>query len=187
LILFQFRAPSFRFCLAKGWETAEVRRPIHSVGNLVCTHNYPSDWSVPAVAQQVPCRSGAFNPGILNREKPLSDNVRASEAAARLIRRLQELHGPLLLHLSSGCCDGTAPTCLRQGDFRLGSSDVMLGNVEGVPFYAGPPLAPLLAYAELSLDVIESQSDSFSLEAGDGLRFIVYTLNHAGQPCCPRK
>jgi uncharacterized protein (DUF779 family) len=75
----------------------------------------------------------------------LSAHPTASKAAARLTRQLRELHGPLLFHLSCGCCDGTVPICLKQSDFRVGSSDVLLGEVEGVPFYTGGTHARWLA------------------------------------------
>jgi uncharacterized protein (DUF779 family) len=47
-----------------------------------------------------------------NRFMPL--RVLAIPAAATLIRQLQELYGPLILHQSGGCCEGTAPMCFRQ-------------------------------------------------------------------------
>lgn len=100
-------------------------------------------------------------------------HLTVSRAAAALIRRLQELHGPLVFHLSRGCCDGTAPICLRQGELHRGSRDVLLGEVAGAPFYTDAAQAALLANAGLLLDVVESDSDGFSAEAGDGLRFIV--------------
>jgi uncharacterized protein (DUF779 family) len=43
----------------------------------------------------------------------------------------------------------------------------------GAPFYTDAAQAALLDNADLLLDVVESESDSFSVEAGDGLRFIV--------------
>jgi hypothetical protein len=92
-----------------------------------------------------------------------------------------------MFHLSSGCCDGTAPICLRQGEFRLGSCDVLLGEVEGAPFYTGATQANLLANAELLLDVLEGESDSFSIEAGDGVRFILRTLNSARKSSCAKE
>ena len=124
---------------------------------------------------------------VVNPEDVLPAHVAASVVAATLIRRLQRRHGPLLFHLSSGCCDGTAPICLRQGEFHLGSCDVLLGEVEGAPFYTGAAQANLLANAELLLDVVESESDSFSIEAGDGVRFIVRTLNSARKSSCTKK
>ena len=53
--------------------------------------------------------------------------VLITEAAAGLVRQLQDRHGPLLFHQSGGCCEGSAPMCLRRGDFRVGARDVLLG------------------------------------------------------------
>jgi uncharacterized protein (DUF779 family) len=103
----------------------------------------------------------------------LPAHLTISRAAAALIRRLREFHGPLVFHLSSGCCDGTAPLCLRQGELHRGSRDVLLGEVVGAPFYIDAAQAALLANADLLLDVVKSESDSYSVEAGDGMRFIV--------------
>jgi len=104
-------------------------------------------------------------------------HVTVSVTAATLLRKLQQRHGPLLFHLSCGCCDGTAPLCFRQNEFRLGSRDVKLGEVEGVPFYTGDDQAKLLTDAELLIDAVESESDSFSIEAADGVRFVLRTLS----------
>jgi len=109
-------------------------------------------------------------------EDNLPAHVAASSAAAALLRRLRQRHGPLLFHLSSGCCDGTAPMCLRQSDFHPGASDVLLGSLEGVPFYTSSWQAQLLGDVSLLIDVVESQSDSFSLEAAEGIRFIARTV-----------
>ncbi len=103
-------------------------------------------------------------------------HIATSESAAALIRQLQELHGPLMFHLSGGCCDGTAPICLKQGEFPLGPLDVLLGDAEGAPFYTGVAQAELFAHDDLLLDVVKGESDSFSIEAGDGQRFIARTL-----------
>ncbi len=63
--------------------------------------------------------------------------------------------------------------CFRQADFRVGARDVMLGRVAGFPFYVGPEQFDYWASCELSIDVTTGGGDSFSLEAADGLRFIV--------------
>lgn len=114
-------------------------------------------------------------------------HVAITAAAEALVRRLQKLHGPLVFHLSRGCCDGTAPICLRQGELRSGARDVLLGEVAGAPFYTDAAQAALLANAELLLDVVKSESDSFSIEAAQGRRFILRTLNRAGESFCAKE
>jgi uncharacterized protein (DUF779 family) len=102
-------------------------------------------------------------------------SIIATAAATDLIRELKERNGPLLFHQSGGCCDGSVPLCLRQTDFHVGSRDVLLGLVDGTPFYVGAAQFEYLANAELVLDVIPGNLDSFSLEAGEGVRFISRT------------
>jgi uncharacterized protein (DUF779 family) len=105
-------------------------------------------------------------------ENTMSKRIVATPAAIALIRQLTEEYGPLMFHQSGGCCDGSVPLCFKQGEFRVGSRDVLLGVIEGAPFYAGAAQYPYLAKTQLVLDAIEGDLDSFSLEAGSGVRFI---------------
>jgi uncharacterized protein len=98
--------------------------------------------------------------------------VLITEAAARLVRQLHDQHGPLLFHQSGGCCEGSAPMCLRRVDFRIGVRDVLLGAIEGCPFYVSAAQFPYWAHSQLTIDVISDGGDSFSLEAAEGVRFI---------------
>jgi uncharacterized protein len=67
-------------------------------------------------------------------ESGTTARVTLSPAAADLLVRLTEIHGPLMFHQSGGCCDGSSPMCFPDGDFKLGGSDVHLGDlvVEGL-------------------------------------------------------
>src|SRR5450755_3635441 len=55
-------------------------------------------------------------------------------AAVALISQLKQQHGPVMFHQSGGCCDGSAPLCFRQGEFRVSAQDVRLGDIDGTPF-----------------------------------------------------
>ncbi len=101
----------------------------------------------------------------------MPQRVVASPAALALIRELKKKYGPLVFHQSGGCCEGTAPMCFRQADFRVGSRDVLLGSIEGCPFYVGAEQFDYLAFCQLTIDVVTGGGDSFSLEAADGARF----------------
>ncbi len=98
--------------------------------------------------------------------------VLVTEAAARLVRQLRDQYGPLLFHQSGGCCEGTAPMCLRRSGFRVGARDVLLGVIESCPFYVSAAQFPYWAHSQLTIDVVSNGGDSFSLEAADGVRFI---------------
>lgn len=103
----------------------------------------------------------------------MPERVLFTPAAVALVRQLQAAHGPLIFHLSGGCCEGSAPMCFRQSDFRPGARDVLLGEAEGCPFYVGPEQFSYWAYCQLTVDVTTGGGDSFSLEAPEGVRFTV--------------
>ena len=98
--------------------------------------------------------------------------VSATEAAAALIRRLRAIHGELLFHQSGGCCDGSAPMCYPRGEFKLGSRDVLLGEIEGCPFYIGGDQYERWKHTRLVIDAVPGRGSGFSLEAPEGMRFL---------------
>ncbi|QNJ96489.1 DUF779 domain-containing protein (plasmid) [Mycolicibacterium fluoranthenivorans] len=64
------------------------------------------------------------------------DVVDITPQAAQVLQRLIAVHGPVMFHQSGGCCDGSAPMCYPQGEFRTGESDVMLGHLlDETPFW----------------------------------------------------
>lgn len=91
--------------------------------------------------------------------------VIATVRVEELIRRLIDAFGPLIFHQSGGCCEGTAPMCFRQSDFRVGANDVFLGTIDGCPFYIGASTSQYFAGSQLVIDVTTGGGDSFSLEA----------------------
>jgi hypothetical protein len=102
----------------------------------------------------------------------MPERVIATPEAAALIRRLRRDNGPLIFHQSGGCCEGSAPMCLRKRDFRIGSRDILLGVIEGCPFYVGGAEFACWVAFELTIDVTHGSGDSFSIEAPDGVRFV---------------
>ena len=91
--------------------------------------------------------------------------------AVALVAALKAEHGPLIFHLSGGCCEGSAPMCFRQSDFRVGANDVLLGAIDGCPFYVGAAQFDYWSGCQIIVDVATEGGDSFSLEAADGVRF----------------
>jgi uncharacterized protein (DUF779 family) len=102
----------------------------------------------------------------------VAEQVVATAAAVKLIGELKLEYGPLMFHQSGGCCDGSVPLCFKLGEFRVRFRDVLLGTVEETPFYVGHSQAEYLTRTQLVLDVVDGSLDSFSLEAGTGVRFI---------------
>ncbi|HUW54198.1 MAG TPA: DUF779 domain-containing protein [Rhodanobacter sp.] len=98
--------------------------------------------------------------------------VTATAAAEALIERLREKHGPVLFHQSGGCCDGSSPMCYPQDDFIVGDRDVWLGEIAGAPFYMSPSQYEYWKHTQLIIDVVKGSGGMFSLENGQGVRFL---------------
>ncbi len=98
--------------------------------------------------------------------------VLATPVAQALIERLRQQHGPLLFHQSGGCCDGSSPMCYPQDDFIVGDHDVQLGLIAGAPFYMSPSQYEYWKHTQLIIDVVEGRGGMFSLENGQGVRFL---------------
>ena len=104
-------------------------------------------------------------------------------AALDLIERLWDMHGPLMFHQSGGCCDGSAPMCYQAGEFRTGGQDVLLGTLElpvteagsgrEIPFWMSREQFGVWAHTHLTVDAIPGRGSGFSLEAPEGLRFLI--------------
>jgi uncharacterized protein (DUF779 family) len=99
--------------------------------------------------------------------------VQATGAARAVIERLKARHGPLVFVQSGGCCDGSSPVCLAEGEMLLGPSDLRIGEVAGCPFYVDRDLDARWREPSFVLDVAASAGDTFSLEGPDGLQFVV--------------
>jgi hypothetical protein len=101
-----------------------------------------------------------------------STRVTATPAALELIQTLQARHGPLLFHQSGGCCDGSSPMCFPRGEFLIGGSDVLLGDIGGQPFYMSESQFEYWMHTHLIIDVVPGRGGMFSLEGPEGKRFL---------------
>ncbi|MCD9143208.1 DUF779 domain-containing protein [Streptomyces albireticuli] len=108
-----------------------------------------------------------------------SPRVALTPRAAELVRRLRAEHGPLMFHQSGGCCDGSSPMCYPYGEFRTGASDVLLaelgvdGVAEPVGFWMSADQFERWCHTHLTVDVVPGRGSGFSLEAPEGVRFLV--------------
>lgn len=110
---------------------------------------------------------------------PAPERVALTGGAAAMIRRLTQRHGPLMFHQSGGCCDGSAPMCYERGELRTGDSDVLLGELEvdgvdePVPFWMSASQYAYWSHTHLTVDVVPGRGSGFSLEAPEGVRFLI--------------
>jgi uncharacterized protein (DUF779 family) len=111
--------------------------------------------------------------------------VIATEAAREAVRRLRAAPGgnggtgppmrgsrPLMFVQSGGCCAGSVPMCFPAGEYLTGPGDLLLGTVEGCPFYIDRRLYEAWHPSRLVLDVEPGMPEGFSLAAGEGLHFV---------------
>lgn len=107
------------------------------------------------------------------------DRVAITGEAADHVRRLTGLHGPLMFHQSGGCCDGSSPMCYPRGEFLVGSGDVRIGRLgidgldDPVDVWMSAPQFDYWAHTHLTIDVVEGRGAGFSIEAPDGIRFLL--------------
>jgi uncharacterized protein len=99
--------------------------------------------------------------------------ISATQEAVALIVQLRNEHGQLMFHQSGGCCDGSQPMCFEKGEFKVGESDVYLGDIEGCGFFMSRDQFEYWQHTHLTLDVTPGRGSSFSLEIPLGLRFII--------------
>ncbi|GAA2780779.1 DUF779 domain-containing protein [Crossiella cryophila] len=104
----------------------------------------------------------------------MAQRVELTPAAAELLRTLRARHGPLMFHQSGGCCDGSAPMCYPRGEFRVGAADLLLGLVDGdTPFWISRDQYAYWSHTHLTVDVVPGRGSGFSLEAPEGVRFLL--------------
>ncbi|KRE26225.1 DUF779 domain-containing protein [Agromyces sp. Soil535] len=112
-----------------------------------------------------------------------SPRVELAPAAAALLDRLWRRHGPLMFHQSGGCCDGSAPMCYPAGEFVTSAADVLLGELDlgpgpdgesrVAPFWMSSEQFAYWRHTYLVVDVVPGRGSGFSVEAPEGVRFLI--------------
>lgn len=103
----------------------------------------------------------------------MTPRVTTTPAAEDVIAQLKERFGPLMFHQSGGCCDGSSPMCFEKGDFKIGGSDVKIGEVAGCEFFMSIDQFEYWKHTHLTLDVTPGRGSSFSIEIPMGIRFMI--------------
>ena len=110
-----------------------------------------------------------------------SMRVTATAAARQAIDRLCAARGgPVIFVQSGGCCAGSVPMCFPAGEFVVGDRDLLLGEIDGCPFYMDERLAAAWSAGHLVLDVAAGEAEGFSLPAGPGRYFVIRSTEGAG-------
>lgn len=107
--------------------------------------------------------------------------VALTAAAVDLLLLLHQRHGPLMFHQSGGCCDGSSPMCFPAGEFLTGDQDVLLGRFELAEPPGSKPLEFWMSgeqfkhwsHTHLTVDVVPGRGSGFSVEAPEGVRFLI--------------
>ena len=103
----------------------------------------------------------------------MTEQVAITKEARKVIDKLRERFGEIMFHQSGGCCDGSSPMCLEDGDLLIDESDILLGKVHGCKFYMSEFQYKYWKHTHLTLDVTEGRGSSFSLEIPMGIRFVI--------------
>jgi uncharacterized protein (DUF779 family) len=98
-----------------------------------------------------------------------------TENAKKIVDQIKERHGDLIFHQSGGCCNGSSPMIFEKEDMYLDESDIVLGEIAGVPFYMNKDQYEYWKHTHLTIDITEGRGSSFSLEIPLGVRFIVHS------------
>jgi len=107
--------------------------------------------------------------------------VALTDDAAELLVRLRAKHGELMFHQSGGCCDGSSPMCYPDGDFITGDADIHLGDLSvvagedpfTVPVWMSRNQFEYWRHTHLTIDVVPGRGAGFSVEAPEGVRFLI--------------
>ena len=99
--------------------------------------------------------------------------ITATPAAREAISLLRAARGgPVMFVQSGGCCAGSTPMCFPVGEFLVGDIDVLLGDIDGCPFYIDKRLDHAWHQEQFLLDVAAGEPEDLSLPAGDNLHFV---------------
>lgn len=100
--------------------------------------------------------------------------ITATPAARQAITRLRAAQGaPVMFVQSGGCCAGSTPMCFPAGEFIVGDTDALLGDIDGSPFYIDKRLDAAWHQDQFLLDVAAGGPEGFSLSAGDDRHFVI--------------
>ena len=108
---------------------------------------------------------------MIDLSKSRIERVTSTPLCEEWIDKLRELHGDLMFYQSGGCCEGSAPLCMKKGEMRIGTNDVLLGFINSSPFYISGTQYEKWKHTKLIIDVVQGGGNAFSLESPEGISF----------------
>jgi uncharacterized protein (DUF779 family) len=105
----------------------------------------------------------------------MTGRVRASPPVLDLLERLTGRFGPLVIHQSGGCCDGSSPICLPAGELPPSPGDTLLGHVGDTPVYIDDDQDRRWGRPSLLIDLSPGPAMGFSLEGVEDVHLVADT------------
>ena len=121
---------------------------------------------------------------MIDESNPEEPRVIATPAALDFIREIQADHPDILFHQSGGCCDGSSPMCYPASEYRVGETDVKLGEIGGVPVYISGSQYAVWKHTQLIIDLVPGRGGMFSLDNGRERRFLTRSRLFSGGDAC---
>ena len=81
--------------------------------------------------------------------------------ASNLVAQLKARFGELMFHQSGGCCDGSSPMCFEKGEFKLGGSDVKLGEIDDCEFWMSKDQFEYWQHTQLTIGITKGRGPAF--------------------------
>jgi uncharacterized protein len=106
--------------------------------------------------------------------------VSATPPVLGLLERLTARYGPLVIHQSGGCCDGSSPICLTASELPPAPGDVLLGTVGETPVYIDGEQDRRWREPNLVIDVSQGAAMGFSLEGVEGMHLVAESVQRRG-------
>ncbi len=105
----------------------------------------------------------------------MAERVSATPPVLELLQRLAGRYGPLVIHQSGGCCDGSSPICLPAGELSPSPGDILLGNVGETPVYIDGEQDERWQRPQLVIDLSPGAAMGFSLEGIEDVHLLSRT------------
>ena len=102
--------------------------------------------------------------------------VSATPPVLELLERLAARYGPLVIHQSGGCCDGSSPICLPADELPAGPDDSCWASWASTPVYVDRDQDERWQSPMLRIGLSDGPAMGFSLEGTEGVHLLAVAL-----------